>query len=402
MSVGGAELQRVSFGGLRSALGRLGILWPVLASAVVLLAFAGTEIAADHGNPAALVQFGTQFVRTTHPPAGDPIQKGPGYDGQLYWLQAHDPLLLRRSTAIRLQTVSAGFPLRRPAYPALAWLLAGGQASLLAWSLLAINVIAILSLTAAFAVYARRRGWNPAWAFVIGLSPGIVVSATRDLSDVLATCAMFAGLLAFNRRRAWLAGGLLAVAALAREPMVLSAVAVALALTAECWRSRSLRGAAAIVRRGWPAVALPVAAYVGWGAYLRTLPPSTGTGGATGDTPIFPPFRDFYVAAQHALASGSVAHILFVLPYLALTAGAIVLALWMLRRGRTAALWMTVLYGVLVMPTIFLTDGIALTRYTAPLFLCLMLAGLENRSRPAIAIAAGATAMTFLLPILAY
>ena len=404
----GVGAQRVSFHGVRSAVARLGVWWPVLASALLLSGFVGSQIAAGHGSPTGLIQFGSALTHFTRPPAGSTIVPGIGYDGQFYWLQATDPLVLHASTAVRISHVAAGYHLQRPAYPALAWLLAGGQTGLLPWSLLAVNVLTTLGLTAMFAHYARRRGWNPAWALVIGLAPGMLLSTTRDLSDALGTATMLAGLIAFERRRYWAAGCLLTVAALSREPLIPAAAAVGLVVVGRCWHARSGRAAVTLLREQWPSFTLPAAGFVGWQIYLHTLHashsahplPSVASGST--DSALLPPFNDIVQAARSAIASGSAAHAAFILPYLALTVAAVVISLWLLLQRRTAPALMAVLYGVFVLPLSFLSDQLALTRYTMPLFFCLLLAGLERRSRPALVVSASATAMTFLLPLLAY
>jgi hypothetical protein len=82
----------ISLGGVRTAVRRLELLWPVLITALVYVAFIGAQLDSAHGNPAILIHFGRVFTAVTHPPAGDPIVAAKGYDGQLYWLQAQDPL----------------------------------------------------------------------------------------------------------------------------------------------------------------------------------------------------------------------------------------------------------------------------------------------------------------------
>jgi hypothetical protein len=390
---------RISLGGIRRAVSRLAVVWPVLACAILLAAFTGVQIMQNHGDPAALVQFGSARAAWSRPPAGAPLVHGIGYDGQYYWLQATDPLLLARSTITRLHHVAPAYRLQRFAYPALAWLLAGGRRDLLAWSMYAINILAALGLTLAFALVCRRRGWNPAWAFVIGLAPGILISVSRDLSDVLAVACLVGGLLAWEGDRPRLAGALLAVAALSREPMLLGAAAVGIELAARCRKAGDRETIRRLLRRGAPAVLAPVGAYAAWQLYLRSRPGRI-PGGA--DHPTFPPFRDFVDAGAAAVRTGSAGHMVFVLGYLLLTLGGIAVSLWLLRRGRGAMLLMAALYGVLVLPLAFLSDGLALTRYTAPLFFCLLIAGLQHRCRPALSIAAGASAMTLLLPLLAY
>ena len=143
-----------------------------------------------------------------------------------------------------LTSSGAGFRLQRVAYPALAYAFAAGQAGVLPWSLLAINIIAVLGITAGFARWAARRGISPWWALAVGLLPGFVVATVGDMSDVIATGAMLGGLMLWQGGRRWPAAGLLALATLAREPMILAAGAVAVEAAAHAWRSRARAGAA--------------------------------------------------------------------------------------------------------------------------------------------------------------
>jgi hypothetical protein len=396
-----ADARSLSFTGVRAAARRLELAWPVLATALVYLVFIGAQLSSAHGNPAILIQFGRHFLSSTHPPAGAPIVPHKGYDGQLYWLFASDPLLLHASTIVRLAQTSPTYSLQRVAYPALAWLLAGGRDGALPWTLLIVNLLAVLGLTAAFAAYARRRGWNPAWALVVGLSPGLLVSTSRDLSDVVATTCMLGGLMAFRRHRSWWAALLLSVAVLAREPMMLAVVAIGVELAWRCARALpAWAEVRAIVRRSWPTLLVPAAAYLGWRYYVATLPVPVvhGAAGTLADAPILPPFRGLFIAAEHAWRAGG-PRAAFILPYLALTGAGVISSLAILRRGPSAPSVMAALYGVLVVPVLVFSDQIELTRYTMPMFIALLLAGLERRSRGALAVSASATAMVALLPL---
>src|SRR5947209_2418054 len=74
------------------------LIGPVLAVALGLAVIVGPRLAVSHGDPTGLIQFGRQFVRYTHPPRGAIVGSPIGYDGQFYWIQARDPLLVHRTT----------------------------------------------------------------------------------------------------------------------------------------------------------------------------------------------------------------------------------------------------------------------------------------------------------------
>jgi len=80
---------------------------PVLVAAVVLAAFIGVRLHSYGGDPTGFVQFGRTGVAVIQPPPGAIIRPDQGYDGALFWLQAHDPLLLRDRTVERLNVAHA-------------------------------------------------------------------------------------------------------------------------------------------------------------------------------------------------------------------------------------------------------------------------------------------------------
>jgi hypothetical protein len=387
----------VSLGGLRAAGARLAVVWPTAITAIYLTALILPALSANHWDASVFVQFGHPLASWMRLPAGAPVS-GDGFDGQIYWLQATDPLLRHPSTLAALVHLFPGYHLQRVAYPGLAWLLAGGSRGALPWSLLAINVAAVLGVTQAFTVYARGRGWNAGWALAVGLTPGLVMPVLRDLSDVLAMACLLGGLMAWQRDRPWWAGGLFAVAALSREPMVLVTTAVAAELAHRGWRQRRVRRAVvAVGRRGWPAIAVPLLAFAGWQLYLHTLATPTA---AAAEAPVMPPFNDFVVSVRLALATHSPAAMIWVGLFLAITLWGMGLAVADLRFGVSAAAVAAVLFALTLPVIVFNAEYLSMMRYPAPMFLALLLVGLERRSRATLAACGAMTAMTFLFPVL--
>ena len=130
MSVGGVlEAAR----NLASPLRRIGrsshLAGPILVVALGLTGLIVPRLVAYHGNPSGFVQFGHYFAPQTHPPDGAIVGSPIGYDGQFYWIQARDPLVLHPSTLADIDAAGRGYNLQRVAYPALAALLAIGQVS---------------------------------------------------------------------------------------------------------------------------------------------------------------------------------------------------------------------------------------------------------------------------------
>jgi hypothetical protein len=356
------------------------------------------QLGAYHGDVAGLVTFGRHQIADTHPPAGTPIASPDGYDGQLYWIQAHDPLLLHRATIAHLAHAYPGYFLQRPAYPALAFLLSGGQASALPWAMLAINVICLLGLTAAVSRWAVAHGRSAWWGAVIGLTPGLLMPVLRDLSDVLAVTTMLGGLLAWRADRRWTAAGLLSVAVLSREPMTLAVAAIALEVIVGCWtfrhRSGSVRHA---LRRCWPVLVVPTLAFVAWQVYIQIDVQRVGAGVARAAGTAVPSLAGYAGELHTIFAAPLSAYSLWDLLYLTAMAVASVVAVVRLRHGINAPAVAAVLFAAVLVVILF-GDPWGETRYSAPVFGALVLSAIEYRSRPILEICAALAAMSLLVP----
>lgn len=393
------ENRRAWAGGWRLTATQRAVAGPVAVVVLVLALLVGTRLASYHGDPAGFIVFGHQYEQYTHPPAGAPANSPIGYDGQFYWIEARDPLLLHRSTFSDMTGPGAGYHFQRPAYPALAFLLALGQIAALPWTMLLVNLLAVVGITAAFAFYCHRRGWSSWWALVIGLMPGLLMPTLRDLTDTLALATALAGLLAWYSQRRWWAAGLLTVAVLSREPMLVVPVAIAAEAAISLWGSRPRRARlGAIVARAWPPVVLPVAAFGAWQAYIHLHSPViAGAAKAGATSPLLLPSFSGLADRVRLLLSGTPPLIAtWEVVYLVLVVAAALTALLLVRRGRAAGIGALLFAGTLVL--IQFGDQWGLTRYTAPLFAMLLLVGLERQSRLAKTICVAATGMSLFLP----
>ncbi|MHB1836126.1 MAG: AZOBR_p60025 family cell surface glycopolymer formation protein [Solirubrobacteraceae bacterium] len=355
-----------------------------------LLTYAG--VLAYHGNPTGFVRFGTDFAAAIRPPHGAVVAKGTGYDGQYFWSLAQDPLILHTRTLIAFATQT--FRLQRIAYPALAWLLAGGRGVLIPWTLIALNLLVIVGATLAFSQWARRRGMSGWWGLAFGLLPGFVYAVLADLSDALAVTSMVAGLVAYREGRRWRAAVLLALAGLAREPMMLAVAAVGIDGLERSWRTTGVVAkASATLRAWWPAAIVPGLAFIGWQAYVdyRIGRPMSDPG-----TAFAAPFIGVANEVHHALGYTPLRGA-WDLCYLALMLVGIVVAAALVRRRRCPVSIAALLFG-LVLPVLVFGDPISYARLSAPMFACLLLVGLERRSRPVLAIAVAVATLGALVP----
>jgi hypothetical protein len=154
-----------------------------------------------------------------------------GYDGQYYWALAVDPV-----HAKDYMPTNGGFVYSRPLYPGIARLLALGSPGAVPYTMLVINLLAVVIGTLAIAVWLRRRGLSPALALLYGLFPGLVFSTFRDLTEPLAFAFVtLAGLALDQRRSVAVTAALLALAGLTRETTLVFALPVALALGSKGW-----------------------------------------------------------------------------------------------------------------------------------------------------------------------
>ena len=369
---------------------------PVLAVAALFAVVIGGRLHTYHGNATGFILLGQHFASSIHPPHGALINSQFGYDGQFYYLQARDPLLLSDTTIAGFRATMEAFRMQRMAYPGLAWLLAGGQLSAIPWSLLAVNVLVVLGLTGGFAVYARRRGWSGWWALAVGLLAGFLTATLRDLSDPVAVAGMLTGLILWQRRRRWWAAALLTVALLAREPMTLAVLAVALDAVVRWWRTRRQPGAPRrVAGEVWPVVILPAAAFIAWQAYIDAR--YGGNVASTSSASYLPPFVGVIDEVRHALADGSRRDTAWDLAYLGLMAAGIPAAIALVRQKSSAAGIAAALFGLSLLVVVF-GDPWSYTRLSAPMFAALLLAGLQQRNRLALLICAAAATLTVLMP----
>jgi hypothetical protein len=147
-----------------------------------------------------------------------------GFDGQYYYVLARDPWH-RTEAFIDLPAYRHS----RIVYPALAWLISGGDARALLWILPAVNWLALVGIAWLGALIARHYGRTPWWGLVLPLALNAIPPALRNLTDPVATFTAIAVVAAWAFRcRAWTFAPLCALALLAREQNLLIVALVAL------------------------------------------------------------------------------------------------------------------------------------------------------------------------------
>jgi hypothetical protein len=208
---------------------------PLVVVAAFYALFVGLRI--DQNSVKWFVHLGRQFETAAHTSSKIGPQLGAqskiGYDGQYYFAIAVDPAHARDYLGFR-----AGYVYGRPVLPLLAGGLGGGSVRVVPYTLLVIDLVAVLAATLALGLWLRARGISPWWSAVFGLYPGLASTVFRDLTEPLAFAFVAAAMLAWEHRRTWLSASLFALALLTREttfPFALAGVAL-VALEVRAWR----------------------------------------------------------------------------------------------------------------------------------------------------------------------
>jgi hypothetical protein len=210
----------------------MGAAFGAVALCFVLLRFAS----AGEGNIASFIIVGSLRAVPERLPRGVPVTPGTGYDGQFYYRLALDPLdWSRRAFGIRLDSVAR---LERIGYPFLAWALAAGQFGVVPVTLVLVNVLALAVLAGLCAVLAREAGRKAIWGLVVVAYWGFLWSLSRDLTEIVATMFVVAGLLAIRRRHPIYAALALSAAVLTRETALMVVAAVFLSRLVTIFRQR--------------------------------------------------------------------------------------------------------------------------------------------------------------------
>lgn len=153
--------------------------------------------------------------RTVHPGA---------YDGQFYWGVGIDPLAQGR---LHLDFDKASYRYGHPLYGWLAWLLSVDRAVWVPAALAAIGVVSMFVAAFVASLLGAGRGSSGWEGLFVALNPGLLGAAALDLAEPLAAALLVSALAAYRRGSTTLAWSCLALLPLAKEPLLLVAVAVA-------------------------------------------------------------------------------------------------------------------------------------------------------------------------------
>ena len=185
-------------------------------------------LVAAHRRLGAFVVAGSNFATPARVPKGLPVDSTGGYDGQFYYRLALDPFDLARSAfGIRLDSFSR---VERMGYPFLAWLVSGGQHSLVPLALVVGNVVVCGIVALAGGLLAQSAGRHALWGLVFAGYWGYLWTLARDLTELTAAAFVLLGLAALVRQAPVWSGLALLGAVVSKETSVLLIGTLALAI----------------------------------------------------------------------------------------------------------------------------------------------------------------------------
>jgi hypothetical protein len=212
------------------------------------------------------------------------LRPAQGHDGKFFFVQANDPWVV--DPEINAQVLDRPlYRSQRMLYP----VLAGGAGAFgpeaVVWAMILVNVVAMGIGTWVTAKIAMEMGGSPWWGLAFALNLGFISEVNIGGAGVVAAAAAFAAVLMFMKDRIVVGVGMLAIAALAREAMLIAVAGTALWLWLD--KRRKLAVTTALV---------PGLAVVAWAAYLRMR---IGEGTVTAEVQeIGWPFAGFVQAIQ--------------------------------------------------------------------------------------------------------
>ena len=205
----------------------------LLVSLIVFATYALWTAAALRHGPEGFIHLGRIFVSKSH--ASPVIERRAasyhydgdiGFDGQFAYFIAVDPVNARSYMD------SPAYRYTRIVYPLTASALALGQADLVPYTLVLLNLAMIGVGTLALAAWLRRKGVAAWYAAVYGFYPGVLIALQRDVTEIMAygLVAVAIYLFDFARRPLVWASVVFAIAILTRETAAIFAIGYGVSL----------------------------------------------------------------------------------------------------------------------------------------------------------------------------
>ncbi len=145
------------------------------------------------------------------------------YDGQFYWGIAVDPLA---TGSAHKAFDKASYRYGHPLYGWLAWLASAGRARAVPAALALVGLASLFAAATIAAAIGLGRGGSGWEGLFVALNPGLLVSATQDLAEPLATALLLGAFAAHASGRRVSAWACLALLPLVKEPLGIALAAV--------------------------------------------------------------------------------------------------------------------------------------------------------------------------------
>jgi len=211
---------------------------PYMLVTLLCIVYVAYVLAQNDGDPLALVTLGTQFSE------GVPADQdgSEGYDGQFVYYIARDP-----SSAAQYIDAPA-YRFQRILLPALGMALSFGQASLIPFALLIVNLISLAAGTALLERLLVERGVSRWYAIGYGLALGTFGAVRLSLPEPLAYALALGGVALALRDRWLLSAALFALAGLAKETTFIVAAGIGVYLLyRRQWRDALIFGVVSLL-----------------------------------------------------------------------------------------------------------------------------------------------------------
>ena len=245
---------------------------PVACLLTLLLAlslFTVGQFALRHGDPSAFIVAGDRYSDPAAVPANVTVLRGSeGYDGQFYYRLALDPFT-STETEYGITLDNAPYRHQRILYPLIVHAVTLGDARFVPVAMIATNFAFFCLLAWLSAMLAQSLGRHALWGLLIVAQPGLLISYSRDLVEIVEAAFLIGSVLLVRRGRVGWATVLLTLAVMTRETSLLVAVAAAGAWSWDRVRDRRA------CPFGWSYFAVPGVAfgalqsalYLDWGRF---------------------------------------------------------------------------------------------------------------------------------------
>ena len=165
-------------------------------------------------NLSCFINFGEEspfVIKKLVPPNFIIMKDSSGYDGQAYYYAASDPFIKTNSHRIDFKKY------QRFLYPFLAHILAFGRKNLLPYSLLIINILAILIGTLFLSFMLKKRGISVWYSLIYSLGMGNIVAFQYNLTTPLFLCLILIGIYFYEEKKITLTALSFSLSLLTRE-----------------------------------------------------------------------------------------------------------------------------------------------------------------------------------------